>query len=177
MNSISALVKMHARHLRIWLYLHQHKLPWENKAQLISGSLICLDGNEFLIDLVVRRIMQEHEAAGCSHSGLLWRCVLVASRQQCWPVSHTHSKEQDPRGAEGTSCQETPQHRVLLATDLAPSYLCTLAWFATALQIISFNLPITQTWLKTGSFEKFHLFDMKPIFWFFKVSISFMTEN
>lgn len=77
-NSISGLVKMHARHLRIWLYLHQHKLPSENKAQLISGNLICLDENECLIDLVVRRIMQEYEAAGCSHSGLLWRCVLVA---------------------------------------------------------------------------------------------------
>lgn len=35
--------------------------PSENKAQLISGSLICLDENEFLIDLVVRGITQEYE--------------------------------------------------------------------------------------------------------------------
>lgn len=62
--------------------MHQHKLPSEKKAQLISGSLICLDENEFLIDLVVRGIMQEYEMAGHSHSGLLWRCLLVASRQE-----------------------------------------------------------------------------------------------
>lgn len=92
-NSISVLVKMHARHLRIWLYLHQHKLPSENKAQLISGSLICLDENEFLIDLVVRGIMQENEVAGCSHSGLLWRCLLVASRQEWCRVFSTDSKQ------------------------------------------------------------------------------------
>lgn len=124
-NSISVLVKMHARHLRIWLYLHQHKLPSENKAQLISGSLICLDENEFLIDLVVRGIMQENEVAGCSHSGLLWRCLLVASRQEWCRVFSTDSKQrcQTVTGGESWGSwgdQETSPHWVFLATDLRP---------------------------------------------------------
>lgn len=45
-------------------------------------SLICLDENEFLIDLVVRGITQKYEMAGHSHSTSLWRCLLVASRQE-----------------------------------------------------------------------------------------------
>lgn len=151
-NSISVLVKMHARHLRTWLYLHQHKLPSENKAQLISGSLICLDENEFLIDLVVRGIMQENEVAGCSHSGLLWRCLLVASRQEWCRVFSTDSKQrcQTVTGGEswGSWGDQVPGDIATLSLPCnrpqTPSYLCALAWFATTLQIISFNLPITQ---------------------------------
>lgn len=79
-------------HLRIWLHVHQHKLPSENKAQLISGSLICLDENEFLIDLVVRGIMQEYEMAGHSH----WIAVEVFAggyRKEERCVFSTDSKE------------------------------------------------------------------------------------
>lgn len=118
-NSISALVKMHARHLRIWLYLHQHKLPSENKAQLISGSSD-LPGWKWIFN----RFCCQRDYAGIwsSHSGLLWRCLLLASRQERWGAFSTDSEElsqvEDPGGAEGTSNQETSQHWALLKIDL-----------------------------------------------------------
>lgn len=172
MNSISVLVKMHARHLRIWLYLHQHKLPSENKAQLISGSLICLDENEFLIDLVVRGIMQEYEVAR-------WTAVDVfAGGQQAAMVAGVSHRQQgtapgchkwripgELRAAVARRHHHTARI-MLLAADLTLSHLCTPAWFAIALQIISFHLPVTQTLLKISQLWEI-LFDMKPIFWFF----------
>lgn len=58
----------------------------------------------------------------------------------------------DQLPAEDITTLSPPCHR-----PPTPSYLCTLAWFATSLQIISFNLPVTQTLLKIASFEKLYL--------------------
>lgn len=153
-KSISVLVKVHGRHLRIWLHVRQHKLPSENKAQLISESLMCLDENEFLIDLVVRGIMQEYEMAGHSRSALLWRCLLVASRQEQWHVFSKSNKEQcqavTGRGSLGSWRDELPrditisslhsQESVSCNRPQTPSCICIPACFAIILQIISFTI-------------------------------------
>lgn len=93
-----------------------------------------------------------------------------------WPagsngeVFSTDSKErsqaEDPGGAEGTrrqlSCQETSPHSQDNApcnTPQTPSCLCTLAWFATTPQIISFNLPLTQTLWKLPALRNFILYE------------------
>jgi len=169
--------------------VHQHKLPSENKAQLISRSLICLDENEFLITWLsegLRRKMKwqgTHTTECCG--GVCW--LRAGRTSDC--VFHRQQggvpgcrRRKFPRGCRDwlpghiAISSLHSQDNVPCDRPWTPSYVCIPACFATILQIISFTISQISLTL-TGNYQlRETLFNMKPIFSFFSANILPLTE-